>query len=376
MGKEKEMKTMKVLATVFAVWASIPVLGQAPSMGINPKMELQLFGHSNNYYQLESSVNPATGWTPFGVSLAVADIPHIQPIGIISNSQQFFRAKALVGVYNGSYSDLCAEHDNINVAFTGDVTNFSIIATHPTYQVTDYTGLPDFSNCPIETNVNYSFNAYSQTINYGSYSGSGYAVVQRDASWWEPQGMIFTLNGSSQIPNVHHIQIGKQIPGTSEWPEYFVLYCDGNTRLIPFPPAGQGSVCFGSSVIIGPAPMATRPCADIASVDFQSYSNKLFVTYRSGGTATIFLSSVTRTNAIVKVNVNYPTDKPFCTFRSMFVSYGNSDCDQVLWKGIDGATNIDSAMSLSGTTGTEWFFTRQTKSKHNQSAPDIRILFQ
>ena len=80
--------------------------------------------------------------------------------------------------------------------------------------------------------------------------------------------------------------------------------------------------------------------------------------------------SVTR----VRVTVNYPTDTlPLAVFRSMFVTEGNADADHVEWLDATGALRNDPILTFPGNTGTEWLFRRQTRSRHNTSAPDIRI---
>ena len=366
------MKTCKVLIAMIVLSFVTLVYAQRPSLGIGPEMELQVFGHTNNYYRIESSTNLAD-WISQETYFSISNTPYIQPIGTTNKAREFFRAIALFSSANYSYPDPDAEHDNLNIPLMGDVTNFSIIATHPfAYQPTNYNLAADFSGAPTnEVTTNYYFSPTLYTIHFVT----SYMLVEREASWWTPQGITVTLNGSLIDTNIHHIYTGKEIPDNSGAPEYFDIYCDGNVRLIPFPPIGQSNVSFGISIIVGPAPVdANRPFVDIESIDIRSVSQTLFVTYRTGGTAIIDFSTVTRTNAILKVTVNYPTDKTFCTFRSMFAADGNSDCDHVWWRGIDGLTNSSPVMSFSGTVGTEWFFYRQTISSHNQSAPDIRIV--
>ena len=284
-----------------------------------------------------------------------------------------------ITITNSSYHDLCAEYDSVNVALIGNVSNFSIIATHPIYQVTDYTSEEDWTNCSTNnTKTDYSFVPFSYPYWLKIYdNGVDYFRVNRQPLSWRPYGMTVTIDGvdyGDSGTNIQYIQIGRSTPNKDGRPQFFVLYSDGNIRLIPFPPLGRESVCFGSSVIVGPASVCKRPFADIASVDYRTESRTLFVVYRSGGTALLDVSTVTRTNAVIKVTVNYPTEKPFCTFRSMFVSGGNSDCDSIWWKGTNGVTKNSSIFLSSGTVGVEWFFYRQMKSKHNQSSPDIRVV--
>jgi len=58
----------------------------------------------------------------------------------------------------------------------------------------------------------------------------------------------------------------------------------------------------------------------------------------------------------------------------MFVSTGNSDVEDVSWENVFGSTQNDGIMKYSGGPGREWFFSRPTISKHNTSAPDIKLM--
>lgn len=98
------------------------------------------------------------------------------------------------------------------------------------------------------------------------------------------------------------------------------------------------------------------------------------VVYKAGGSATLSLQEVHRVMARVLVTVNYPTNTlPFATFRGMFVADGNADVDHVRWKDASGGVHDDAIMTFPGAEGTECFFYRRTRSRHNTSAPDICI---
>ena len=186
--------------------------------------------------------------------------------------------------------------------------------------------------------------------------------------------MEVSVDAGTPVTDIHYVRVYRKIAGANEWPQYFVIYMDGNLRLIPHPPVGVTSVCFGSSVIIGPASIALRPIAEITSARYVSASKSMEVLYQTGGSATLDLQEVNRTIARVPITVNYPTSTlPFATFRSMFVINGNADVDHVLWRNTSGALHDDPIMTFSGGEGTEWFFYRSSWSQHNTSAPDIRI---
>jgi uncharacterized protein (TIGR03437 family) len=270
---------------------------------------------------------------------------------------------------NRSTPTQCAEDDNLNIYLRGPVASFIVEATHPTYPIANDTCAADFRNCQPGSG------GYSFTPLVVSLYDDGQTVVEavREASFWRPVGMNAAINNTIPRTNIHYIRVYRKVTDANSWPQFFVLYADGNMRLIPHPPAGASSVCFGSSVIIGPAAPAERPIAEIAGVIYRSATQKLEVTYRAGGSATLDLSEVNRQIARVHVAVNYPTDLPFATFRSMFVTETNADAARVSWTDTNGNAHDDPILSFTEGHAKEWFFSRRTLSQHNSSAPDIRI---
>lgn len=271
---------------------------------------------------------------------------------------------------NHSTTTQCAEEDNVCVALKGSVKSFVIEATHPTYEVGQDNSAPDFSNCPDDTGPTYQFHA-------GVFKlfDDGQTLVEavRDDMWWRPRGMDARVDNGTVYHDIHYVRVYRKIAGANEWPQFCVLYMDGNLRLIPHPPEGRTSVCFGSSVVIGPSENVARPIAEIARVRYASGSNSIEVEYLAGGSATLDLSDVSRTEARVTVTVNYPTDKACATFRSMFVEDGNADVDHVEWTDAEGASHDDKILDFGGGQASEWLFHRKARSRHNTSAPDIRI---
>ena len=271
---------------------------------------------------------------------------------------------------NDSVPTLCAEEDNVNMPFYGMPSRFVIEATHPEYVVTGYGCDPNFTNCPPPSGDDYEFTPAQLKL----YDNGIWVVwAYRQSRFWRPRGMIASKVGGSSLNDAHYIAVSKKVAGENSWPQFLVLYCDGNLRLIPHPPAGHASVCFGASVIVGPAEPSERPIAEISSVSYEPSGNTLTVTYYAGGSAELNMS-VDRTMASVTVDVNYPTDElAFTTFRSMFVEQGNCDTAKVaFW---DDGTPVSDCNVLDANTspGDDFFFYRERASVHNMSAPDIRI---
>ena len=191
--------------------------------------------------------------------------------------------------------------------------------------------------------------------------------------WWRPTAMEADVSGNSA--QADYLVLYRKIKDQDSWPQFFVLYEDGNIRLKPHAPKGMPDVCFGSSVIVGPATTGKRPHADIKKVVVNTSSNpqdfpSLDITYASGEIAHLDLF-VDRTQAVVDVTPGYHTDAqaPFAVFRSMWVRDGRADADHIRTSQTD-ASILSDWTSLAGPW---WFFYRATKSDHNPSAPDIWI---
>ncbi len=271
-------------------------------------------------------------------------------------------------VENHSVATSCAEEDNINVPIFGaQVTHFRVVATHPIYCPCIYDGCPpDRSGCSSEANEVAAATDVCREV----YNDHASDVVQACTMpvWWRPHSMDVRVGDKKHT--AHYLAWHRRIPETSSWPQVLVLYQDGNLRLKPHPPEGMTDVCFGSSVIIGPATPAERPYVDIQEVQVHPATSSLDITYRNGETAHLDLA-VDRTQAVVEATIGYTAGPgmPFTTFRSMWVE--DSTSDVALVENQEGDFPIlGSWASLSGPW---WFFHRTLWSNHNSSAPDIRI---
>lgn len=279
--------------------------------------------------------------------------------------------EATASASNLSKPTACAEDDNVNIPLVSasPLRSFTIEATHPTYNVGQDNCAANFDNCPPPA-PGYSF---SPAVVKLFDDGETIVEAVREAEWWLPTGMEASVDDGSKENDVHYVRVYKKIAGSNGWPQVFVLYMDGNLRLIPQPPVGSDSVCFGSSVIVGPAATSARPYAEIRSVRYISLSDQLQVSYEAGGNAVISFEEISRSISQVSVAMNYAGDLPFATFRSMYVEKGNSDVDTIDWVGASGQRHSSWIMDFPGGDGTEWFFYRQHRSDHNTSAPNITI---
>lgn len=266
---------------------------------------------------------------------------------------------------NLSLATECVEEDNINVPLSGDPTSFLIAARHPEYDVGSDSCIAD--DCAQGGASGFSFVPKSVKLCDDGVTAV-WAITK--AEWWRPAGMSAACDAKPIETDVHRIVIYRKIKDEPSFPQVLVFYQDGYLRLKPHPPPGITDVCFGSSVVVGPAPIAERPYAEVASVLFESASSTLHVDYVMGGSADIKLKKVNRKVAKVKVKVAYQTFDPFATFRSMFVKAGDSsndgrnDVERVNWKDPKGVEHDEGVLEFQGGAGTRWRFYRKFRSSH------------
>ncbi len=374
--------TVVTVALISILCFAATAASQRPEISIgatNSSLKtLQLTGQTNRYYRIESS-SDLIKWTSTESYFLHTNNPHAQSVGTVGAIQEYFRATMIPSDWvcmNNSIPDTCPEHDNVSLVIRTNVAHYSIQASHPDqYAVLTNSCDANWNGCPPPQPGTDYYQGPALADKFQNDSRQ-YVIANRKEYFWRPLGMTVMKNGAIQHTNVTYIEIGGCITDAGGGcPIYFVLYADGYLRLIPYPPVRLGSVCFGSSVIVGPAAVELRPHADIESLDYHTANNTMTVTYRSGGTATIEVDpdKITRSEATVGVTVNYPTDQSLCSFRSMFVSDGNSDCDTVVSDESNGAIHMLPVMDFTVTSGISWFMTRYIRSIQRESAPNILI---
>lgn len=284
---------------------------------------------------------------------------------------------------NMSQPTLCAEHDEVSVGVylrrKAPGKEATITALHPRYSVTNWSCLPDFTNCPAGEGV-------GGTPVCSTVFDNGVTVIRacEEPGFWKP-AMSMSVRGG-QSATGHRIVIHQRLKLPREatfWPEVFAMYSDGYARLKPLinvdPDVNNdGSQdrdnCYGASVVIGPAQeVATRPFAEVSSILIDKPKAKpvcLFITYTNGTTARLCLTA-SRTQAVASLTANYDfnaTDRPLLIYRSNFVDADTNDVTHVRMRNSE--YTIDEPFKLAGTS---WLFHRLTPSSIRQSAPDIRI---
>lgn len=269
---------------------------------------------------------------------------------------------SLAKAVNRSYPTTCAEEDNINVPLRGrQISRYEIVATHPRYEIGQDSCSEDFSGCGQAA-------PRPQADFCSKMFDDGTNIVETCVvpDWWRPDTMEVIVDG--RLQRGHYLRMYRKLSDADSWPQFLVLYQDGNLRLKPQPPQSLPDTCFGSSIVLGPAKSARRPFVDVLQVNIDIGTLSMDVVYQEGGSAHVDLG-VDRTAARAAVQVNYWLKFPFATFRSMFVGDGNSDVDHITTP----TTNLPILGDWKRLPASSWLFSRQIRSRHNTSAPDIAV---
>ncbi|KAH3856707.1 hypothetical protein DPMN_099300 [Dreissena polymorpha] len=201
-------------------------------------------------------------------------------------------------------------------------------------------------------------------------------VVKVDLWWRVNQTMAVTISNADRTDHgVHYFRVYQRVPWSSDsWCQVFVMYQDGNIRILPITPHGLDWIPFGSSVIIGQTnPADVRPCAPIDHVDINTDTLQLTLHYADGGVVTMKIVSLFQETRLLISNATFVRPGnlyPFFTFRSMYVSEGNSDVDRMT---ADDGHNYSIIEPWGSLPGTFFAFYRQCISKHNTLSPDIQL---
>ena len=213
------------------------------------------------------------------------------------------------------------------------------------------------------------------------YDDGDVVVRVMDVSGWPfESGMAVHIVGGPSRPDHDYIQFYKRADDDHAPPQIFVLYANGYARIIPQPPAGREErVCFGASMIIGPAaegPLFPITPIDRLEIDPQKMTIK--VQYTNGSSAVLQLQAEPGKTTVRVTDVTYDTvTTPFVTMRSMWVTDDNSDVAQIQAASSPGVMQtytIDPKHEEWTTLPSDsWVFSRPTYSRHNTSSPDFKI---
>jgi len=191
--------------------------------------------------------------------------------------------------------------------------------------------------------------------------------------WWRyPEAMTVEVIGGATATNVHYVRILKSAPGSNppDVDEIFVLYEDGNARIVPLPPEGV-DIAYGASIILGPSADAKRPIAPIQKIVVEPSDLALDVYYKDGTVLHLELWA-DRTQTVMDVTriVDVEPDAPFARLRSMWVYDGKADVDRL--RSAEGSFPLVHHR-WEALESSWWQFVKTVPTYHNTYSPDFHV---
>lgn len=277
-----------------------------------------------------------------------------------------------VEVTNRSEPVLCAEKDNVAIAFASkEVRSFRIEAAHPVYMstITRDSFEADWTACDMSADPVHKVPTppRRKTI-YEDIEM--WVVAHTQPTFWRPSTATVRI-GTEVHKDVHLLQIWMIRPMGGE--EMLVLYPqDGYWRIRPKAPDGMAPTAFGSSFLVGPVEEDGRPIVRIKEVAIDPATRTLTLSFERGGTATVRMVRVDQRLHALDVSFDKPVDgRPFAMLRSMYVTDFNNDMARVAVreKGAKGWREAP-VMAFDKAIATDIWMGRHSPSQHNLSAPD------
>jgi len=277
-----------------------------------------------------------------------------------------------VAVTNRSEPVLCAEKDNVELTFSSpQLTRFQIQAVHPAYagMIVVDRDAPDFTACDMSQDPVFAAQSPRQVTFYESADLwiTGFTFP----SFWRPNDVPVKV-GDRVVEGLHMLQVWVRQNDRAE--EVLVLYPpDGYWRARPLAFGDLRWTAYGSSFLVGPVQMLSRPVVAFESIEFLPETREFVMRYRAGGEGRLKISVVTREHMVLEASVQgIPKDLPFASLRSMYVTRQNADVADVAWR-VPGELgwHEESIMPFKGATALEFWAGRLAPSRHNLSAPDM-----
>jgi hypothetical protein len=280
--------------------------------------------------------------------------------------------KLAVDLINASEPTLCAEKDNVYLKLqSSEARRFTIEAVHPAYAGTILIDrwAPDFTNCDMSGDPAFKFEKRRVTI---YETEEMWLVGLTFESFWRPNQVPVRV-GSRIETGFHLLQLWTWKDGRAD--EVLVLYpADGYWRARPLPPPNLRWSAYGSSFLLGPVEVESRPIVDIRDISFDPKTRTFAINFVRGGSATLRVDTLDAERIVLDVNLSAPiaAGRPFAALRSMFVTEGNSDVAHIGWRGKSSRSWSQSpVMNFSRATAAEFWAGRLVPSRHNTSAPDM-----
>lgn len=259
---------------------------------------------------------------------------------------------------------------------TWNVPDFTWSSTSPNY--ISFILPENFTTSLIVKRLSIEKRHVRQDIPFTMFSNERSLLEGVDKDFWWPQNndtmTVRVMETGKIFSNADYLRIYVPVPWNSiNWCQIFVIYQDGNVRILPITPPGVDWIPFGSSLVVGETnPISRRPFSAIRHIDFHGKQFRMDIYYYDGNNASLVLNSKMFETSMTISNFQFKKKSllPVLTFRSMFVTEGNSDCDHV---NVDGKQDIRIQSNWTDISGSTFFFYRKCISKHNTQSPDYLV---
>jgi hypothetical protein len=278
-----------------------------------------------------------------------------------------------VEVTNGSQPVLCAEKDNVSIAFTSPrVRSFRIEAAHPVYMsnLQRDSFEPDWTDCDMSGDPVFAAPVPPRRVTI--YEEIDFWLVGLTfPTFWRPATATVRV-GDRVEHGIHLLQLWMIRPMGGE--EVLVVYPqDGYWRIRPKTPSGLDTTVFGSSFLIGPVEDEGRPVVRLEELAFDPETKTFTLTFERGGSATVQIVETDQNRHALHVVFDKPIEgRPFAAMRSMYVTEFNNDAARIALRepGAKGWRE-EPIMSFDRAMATDIWLGRLTPSRHNTSSPDM-----
>lgn len=279
-----------------------------------------------------------------------------------------------VDVANASEPVLCAEKDNVTLAFASpEARSFRIEAAHPAYigTLARDSFEADWTACDMSKDSAHVSSVKVPTRVTLYEEPALWVVGWTMPTFWRPATAKVRI-GDRVAEGLHLVQVWMIRPMGGE--EVLVLYPqDGYWRVRPLAPEGRAPTAFGTSFLVGPVETDIRPIVKLREIAFDPKAMRFTLAFEQGGTASITMSKVTSSQHMLDVAFEKPiAGRPFAMLRSMYVTEFNNDVARIAVRDAGAAGwREDGVMAFKGAKVTDLWAGRTTVSRHNSSSPDM-----
>ena len=278
-----------------------------------------------------------------------------------------------VDVLNETEPVLCAEKDNVAVAFSNkDVRSFRIEAAHPVYLSAGMRDNfeADWTACDMSADP--SYDAPGQPRKVTLYEETemwvvGYAFPR----FWRPSNATVRV-GDRVEKGLHMLQVWLLRTDGAE--EVLVLYPqDGYWRPRPMTPPNMRNTGYGSSFLVGPIDREERPHVKFKEVVFDPKTRTFTLEFEKGGSATVRMAKADSNRLALDVAFDKGIEgSPFAMLRSMYVTEFNNDMARIAVREKSAkGWREENIMTFDKAHASDVWMGRLSPSQHNTSSPDV-----